>query len=320
MSANTWYHVAVIYDGSLTGNANRLKCYVNGVQKTQNVVAGAVPASLQADGAPLRLGAWSGVLTRYLDGYLDNVRIWSRAITSDEVASEYASGAGRNYAAMSTSDKVSLVCAYDFVSPGSGLIADSHGTNTLTNNNSVSYAAGIVSGTASADGDPVTTWQDQSGNARHASPTTAARRPTLKLAIQNGMPAILCDGVDDYLKTSSWSTFPSKRGTIFVVFRNTGGATQATAVGTYPGTATNWAFITKKGSPYYKWWDGVTAPASPEVDSGSWQIQTVVRNGDTAMKYRLNSENYATFTLTNNQPSAGVLALAGNTDGTELLT
>lgn len=224
MSANTWYHVAVIYDGSLTGNANRLKCYVNGVQKTQNVVAGAVPASLQADGAPLRLGAWSGSLTRYLDGYLDNVRIWSRAITAGEVASEYASGAGRNYAAMSTSDKVSLVCAYDFASPGSGLVADSHGSNTLTNNNAVTYAAGIVSGTASADGDPVTTWQDQSGNGRHASAATSAKRPTLKLAIQNGLPALLFDGVDDYLAATV--TTIAQPHTVAIVGKATGAGNQ----------------------------------------------------------------------------------------------
>ncbi len=44
--------------------------------------------------------------------------------------------------------------------------------------------------TATADGDPVGRWLDQSGNGNHVSQATAGKRGTLKLAIQNGLPVI----------------------------------------------------------------------------------------------------------------------------------
>jgi hypothetical protein len=46
-------------------------------------------------------------------------------------------------------------------------------------------------------------WQDQSGQGNHATQGTASRRPTLKLAIQNGLPVLRCDGVDDGLLLSA---------------------------------------------------------------------------------------------------------------------
>lgn len=55
---------------------------------------------------------------------------------------------------------------------------------------------------AAADADPVGTWKDQSGNGRHFIAATDARRPTLKLAIQNGLPVVRADGVDDYLRAT----------------------------------------------------------------------------------------------------------------------
>lgn len=50
---------------------------------------------------------------------------------------------------------------------------------------------------AVADGDPVGGWQDRSAFLRNLQQTTAASRLTLKLAIQNGLPVIRNDGVDD---------------------------------------------------------------------------------------------------------------------------
>jgi hypothetical protein len=54
---------------------------------------------------------------------------------------------------------------------------------------------------ATADGDPVGGWQDQSGNARHFAQASGASRFTLKLAANgiNGRAVVRCDGVDDVL-------------------------------------------------------------------------------------------------------------------------
>jgi hypothetical protein len=65
---------------------------------------------------------------------------------------------------------------------------------------------------ATSDSDPVGEWLDQSGNARHATNTTSTERLTLKLNIQNGLPVLRADGVDDHL------TFPEITVTDFTVF------------------------------------------------------------------------------------------------------
>lgn len=70
---------------------------------------------------------------------------------------------------------------------------------------------------ATADADPVGGWKDKSGNARHATQAGAAR-PALKLAIQNGKPAVRFDGVDDVMQLASHIT-PGTPGTGFAVVR-----------------------------------------------------------------------------------------------------
>jgi hypothetical protein len=61
--------------------------------------------------------------------------------------------------------------------------------------------------TARAGNGFVTTWYDQSGNGRNATQTTAGSQPQILnsgvLQTQGGKPAILFDGVDDYLAAAS---------------------------------------------------------------------------------------------------------------------
>lgn len=94
--AGTWYHLVMIYDGSQTGNANRLKFYVNNVQKTLTF-AGTIPASLQNSTADFNLGKFGGSLTRYFGGDMDLAGLWSRALAETEVRALYNIGAGLNY-------------------------------------------------------------------------------------------------------------------------------------------------------------------------------------------------------------------------------
>lgn len=90
--AGTWYHVAVVYDGSLVGNAARLKVWVDNVAKTLTVSAGSVIAAIRNGTASLIMGRFGGTLTRYLNGDMDEVGLWNRALTSTEVAQLYNSG------------------------------------------------------------------------------------------------------------------------------------------------------------------------------------------------------------------------------------
>lgn len=61
-------------------------------------------------------------------------------------------------------------------------------------------AAGTV---PCADTDPVRVWKDRSGNVRDFSQATSGLRPTLRLV--SGKWAVRFDGVDDYLRASTFS-------------------------------------------------------------------------------------------------------------------
>ena len=76
---------------------------------------------------------------------------------------------------------------------------------------------------ARADGDPIGAWLDRSGAGRHCSQSTSARRPTLKLAIQNGLPVARYDAVDDTLPLSSAATGVTDLTCMFVAKRNSTG-------------------------------------------------------------------------------------------------
>lgn len=70
------------------------------------------------------------------------------------------------------------------------------------------------------DGDAVATWSDLSGNALNFTQGTASRRPLYKTAVQNGLPGVLADGVDDRLESASvdWSAYD--KATLFCVYKN----------------------------------------------------------------------------------------------------
>lgn len=55
-----------------------------------------------------------------------------------------------------------------------------------------------------SDADPVGTWRDKSGNARHVTASSDAKRPSYKVATHNGRSSIYFDGVNDnFIITSS---------------------------------------------------------------------------------------------------------------------
>jgi hypothetical protein len=70
----------------------------------------------------------------------------------------------------------------------------------------------------------VTTWYDQSGNARNATQTTAANQPQIvssgSVILENSKPSAEFDGSNDFL-SYAFSTNLSQPGTYFVVNKNT---------------------------------------------------------------------------------------------------
>lgn len=76
LSTGTWHHLAGVWDGSV------MRLYVNGVEAGSVSASGTLPAFT----TPLRIGT-NGGLSEKFKGSMDNVKIYSRALTAAEIQS-----------------------------------------------------------------------------------------------------------------------------------------------------------------------------------------------------------------------------------------
>ena len=125
-----WSHLAQVFDGTQTGNANRLKCYVNGIAQTLSFV-GTVPSSstANADVEDIRIN-YAQSTPEYGNGRYCEIGVWHEPLTAAEIAS-LAKGM--------TCDKVrpqNLV----FYAPLVRNLQDTKGGLAITNNNAATVA------------------------------------------------------------------------------------------------------------------------------------------------------------------------------------
>jgi PKD repeat protein len=79
LPANTWTHLVATYDGSYQ------RLYVNGVKVAEKAQSG----QIQQSSGVMRIGG-NSVWGEYFDGYIDEVRIYNRALTATEVTTNMA--------------------------------------------------------------------------------------------------------------------------------------------------------------------------------------------------------------------------------------
>lgn len=91
-SDNKWNHIVGTYNASGT---NGLKIYLNGT-----LLEASVSGTPSACSAPTNLTG--GLVGRYLQGYLDEVRMYDRSLTSYEVQRHYARGLWKRMAKVSS--------------------------------------------------------------------------------------------------------------------------------------------------------------------------------------------------------------------------
>lgn len=95
MSAGTWTHIAFVFNGAGTDNSGRLKVYFNGIERTLTY-AGTIEATAGNDTGNFILGMRGSGSFKF-SGSMDDIGVWTRALTGTEISSLYNSGAGLQY-------------------------------------------------------------------------------------------------------------------------------------------------------------------------------------------------------------------------------
>lgn len=99
VSQNTWYHVAFTFNGGTAGAAGDLKLYVNGTYVAQNSTNGSF-AGLEDKASDFTIGEYDSNDTESnntaFTGYIDEVKIYSSALTADQIKIDYNAGASIN--------------------------------------------------------------------------------------------------------------------------------------------------------------------------------------------------------------------------------
>ena len=90
MNLNQWYHVAVTYDGSI--NSSGIKIYFDGVLQPMTSAIDNWGGGSSSNGLDFSLGARETGTSRLLDGKMDEVRMYNRVLTTDEIKQLYLLG------------------------------------------------------------------------------------------------------------------------------------------------------------------------------------------------------------------------------------
>jgi len=89
-----WQYLTMVFDGTQTGNSNRLKCYING-----NLLGvaynGTIPSTSGPSNSVFSIGNSQGIGGNFSDGNIAQVSIYNRALSASEVLQNYNATKGR---------------------------------------------------------------------------------------------------------------------------------------------------------------------------------------------------------------------------------
>jgi hypothetical protein len=116
---STWHHIVFEYDK----DNSKVRVYIDGNLEVESTQSGDV---IDPDGKYFTAGRRNDVGDGYFKGKIDEVGIWSRALTSDEVEALYNNGNGLNY-----EDKINI----ELLNPED---------NTITNQETINFSANVI--------------------------------------------------------------------------------------------------------------------------------------------------------------------------------
>jgi hypothetical protein len=95
LSTGNWYHIVAVYNGSGATNADKLKVYIDNIQKTLTF-SGTLPSRTGlTNTANFTIGKMQS--TTYYNGNIDEVLIWNRSLSPLEVTDLYNRGLATDY-------------------------------------------------------------------------------------------------------------------------------------------------------------------------------------------------------------------------------
>tara|TARA_R110000868_G_scaffold30239_1_gene112112 strand:+ start:6586 stop:7995 length:1410 start_codon:yes stop_codon:yes gene_type:complete len=102
-----WVNITAVFDGSLTGNINRLKCYVNGTDLTVNQL-GTIPATTNVGGNDFKIGTMGGLATGHIGAYFNNFAVFDYSLTQQNVTDIYNLGTPNDLTSLSPTNWIKL--------------------------------------------------------------------------------------------------------------------------------------------------------------------------------------------------------------------
>lgn len=164
---------------------------------------------------------------------------------------------------------------------------DIAGLNIWAEGDKAAYQDAGKTTPATADGDLLGAVVDYSGNGRDFTGTGAAR-PTLKTGANglNGKP-IWRFTATNLLSTAALTWFPAKRGTLFILLKNTKGD-YGIPIRHEDGPPVQQLYIPGPGYANYSWFDASLRVLQASALETTWQLLTLNRTGNTTMNFRKN--------------------------------
>lgn len=134
VSTSAWTHIAGTYDGTT------VKVYVNGILQATTAAASGNGSGGVAD---FRISGRRGGTALY-SGMVDEVAVWSRGLSADEVLQIYNNGKANAYPLTDTPSLYGTTAYWKLDESSGNAVDSSAGGYTLTNNNTVAYASAVI--------------------------------------------------------------------------------------------------------------------------------------------------------------------------------
>ena len=137
---NTWGLLTFVYDGSLVGNLNKAKIYINGTLAPTTTTTYQIPSSISLDTTDFYVAQRNGALSTPMAGKIDEVSAYDYSLSASEVAEIYNLGNPTDLSLLSPPP----VHWYRF-EEGSGTTANDSGSaaNNGTLINGVAYSTNV---------------------------------------------------------------------------------------------------------------------------------------------------------------------------------